>query len=435
LTVLAIVSALFLFDRPAVAQDPGGAAASADSAGPVSPDSADIIRDSLQRPPSEPPFGVLDAIALPFRVLVLPLRLVGMGAAELIGRATAGDPQDPPQIVQSFLDAGFRPGLGTIGPRSGVAATLEYWGVKPLFVEAGFSIRTSARLSGGFELQDSRARLLRAAYTFQRNAAPHFWGTGPSTPEDATTDYQWDQQRVAAIGRSAARRIVFTGELAWEDNRVDRSKGRATNMQDIPEFDSLYGVNERVRYLVANLTGTFDFTRSAAFQRRGLSFTVGGGYFAGVDKTDSDFYRVNLVLQGHIPLNPRQELAFQIRSQINRTVSGESVPFYHLARVGDVWGGRAYHQGRYRDNDMAAILTEWRYEVWRELHGRSRVESFFLFDSGQVQQRIDKIRWSDQKRSFGFGFRLITAREAFLVSYLALGSDGFRYRIRFGTTF
>jgi len=409
--------------------------ASADSAGPVSPDSADVIRASLQRPPGEPPFGVLDAIALPFRVLVLPLQLVGMGAAEVIGRATAGDPAEPPAFVQSLLDAGFQPGLGTIGPRSGVAASLQYVGASPLFVEAGFSIRTSARLSAGLEFQDARARLLRTGYTFQRNGAPHFWGIGPSTPESATTDYLWEQQRVAAIARSAARRVVFTGEVAWEDNRVDRSKGRATNMQDVPEFNELYGVNERVRYLVADLTGTFDFTRPAAFQRRGLLFTVGGGYFAGVSNTDSDFFRLNLTLQGHIPLNPRQELAFQIRSQINRTVVGESVPFYHLARIGDTWGGRAYHQDRFRDNDMAAILTEWRYEVWRELHGRSRVESFFLFDSGQVQHRIDKIRWSDQKRSFGFGFRLITAREAFFISYVAYGSDGFRYRVRFGTTF
>jgi hypothetical protein len=382
----------------------------------VSADSADAIRASLQRPPAEPPFGVLDAIALPFRVLFLPLRLVGIGAAELIGRATAGDPKGVPPLVQSMLDAGFRPGLGSIGPRSGVAAQVQYVGLSPFFLEAAFSIRTSARFSGGLELQDSRARLLRTAYTFQRNAAPHFWGIGPSTSEGAVTDY-------------------FTGELGWEDNRVDRSKGRSANMQDVPEFDSLYGVNERVRYLVADLTGTFDFTRSVGFQRRGLLFTIGGGYFAGVNGTDSDFYRINLILQGAIPLNPRQELAFQLRSQMNRGVSGEGVPFYHLARVGDVWGGRAYHQDRFRDNDTATLMTEWRYEVWRELHGRSRVESFFLFDSGQVQQRIDKIRWSDQKRSFGFGFRLITAREAFLVTYLAYGSDGFRYRVRFSTTF
>ena len=378
---------------------------------------------------------MLDAITLPFRVLVLPLRLVGIGAAELIGRATAGDPKGAPPFVQSMLDAGFRPGLGSIGPRSGVAAQVQYVGLSPFFLEAAFSIRTSARFSGGLELQDSRARLLRTAYTFQHNAAPHFWGIGPSTSEGAVTDYLWDQQRIAAIGRTAQRRIIFTGELGWEDNRVDRSKGRSTNMQEVPEFDSLYGVNERVRYLVADLTGTFDFTMPVGFQRRGLLFTIGGGYFAGVNGTDSDFYRINLILQGAVPLNPRQELAFQLRSQINHGVSGEGVPFYHLARVGDVWGGRAYHQDRFRDNDMATLMAEWRYEVWRELHGRSRVESFFLFDSGQVQQRIDKIRWSDQKRSFGFGFRLITAREAFLVTYLAYGSDGFRYRVRFSTTF
>ncbi len=422
-------------NRPALAQDPAGGAAPVGNAGPVSPDSADIIRASLQRPPAEPPFGVLDAIALPFRVLLLPIQIVGMGAAEVIGRVTAGEPAQPPAFVRNLLDAGFHPGLGTIGPRSGVAARLEYVGARPLFAEAAFSIRTSARLSAGLELQDARARMLRGAYTFQRNAAPRFWGLGPNTTESAVTDYLWDIQRVAVIGRSAARRIVVTGELAWEDNRVDRSAGAASNLQDNPEFSELYGVNERVRYLAADLTGTFDFRRAAGFQQRGLLFTLGGGYFRGVNETDSDFYRLNLILQGHIPMNPRQEVAFQIRSQINRGVSGQGVPFYHLARLGDIWGARAHHQDRFRDNDMAALMTEWRYEVWRELHGRSRVESFFLFDSGQVQQRIDKIRWSDQKRSFGFGFRLITIRETFLVSYVAYGSDGFRYRVRFGTTF
>ena len=425
---LVLVAGLLAPWAPARAQESSGD-------GPVSPDSADAIRAGLDRPPHKPPFDFVDGVTLPFRILVWPLRIVGYGFAELIGAVTQEEAQEVPPIFRWMKDRGFQPAFGSIGPRSGIAAELTYVGAKPLVLDAAFSIRTSQRYMVGLQFEDYLGSLY-AGYTFQRDAEPHFWGVGPDSRKEDRVDYLRDHQRVSVSGMSRVSTVRLYGELTWEDNRVDRGKdGRTQNIQDHPEFSTLYGVDERVRYVLAVASAGLDLTRNLGFQQRGVYLELGSGIYRGIDGTDSDFHRFNLVVRGYVPLNPRQQLAFQIISELNRVDRGEEVPFYHLAILGDNFGARALNQERFRDNDMAALMTEWRYEVWRELQGRSRVETFFLFDTGSVQSDVTRISLSDMKRSFGFGWRLVAQSRANVVNYLAFGPEGLRFRISFSAVF
>ncbi len=425
---LVLVAGLLAPWVPARAQESSGD-------GPVSPDSADAIRAELERPPADPPFDVVDGVTLPFRILVWPLRIVGHGFAELIGAVTQEQPQGVPPVFRWMNERGIRPSFGSIGPRSGIAAELTYVGAKPLVVDAAFSIRTSQRYMVGLQFENYLGSLY-TGYTFQRDAEPRFWGVGNDSRKEDRVDYLRDHQRVSVSGITRVSTVRLYGELAWEDNRVDRGKdSRTQNIQDHPEFSTLYGVNERVRYVLAVASAGLDLTRNSELQQRGVYLELGSGIYRGIDGTDSDFRRFSLVARGYVPLNPRQQFAFQILSELNRVDRGEEVPFYHLAVLGDNLGARALSQERYRDNDMAALMTEWRYEVWRELHGRSRVETFFLFDTGSVQSEITRISLSDMNRSFGFGWRLVAQSRATIVNYLAFGPEGLRFRIRFSAVF
>ncbi|HSG81426.1 MAG TPA: hypothetical protein VLC48_04175, partial [Gemmatimonadota bacterium] len=387
----------------AVLPHTGMALAQSGVAEPVTPEQADAIRDTLQRPPAKPPFDAVDAVALPFKILFLPLRLVGLGFAELAGLAIQPDPKPIP-IVETLKNAGVRAGFGSIGPRSGFALRLGYGGAPPFFLESAVSIRLSQRHRAGFLLLGGSGQSLEAAYTFWRNAAPHFYGIGIGTRKDDERDFLWDQQTVSIAGSGLKRidraaTLAFSADLAYEDNRVDRGRdGDATDIQDDSVYSRLYGVGERVKYVRGGASLGLDLTYSNGLQRRGLSIAGGYQYFRGVADTDSDFQRFDVNVFGYLPLNSRQQLAFQVMTEANRSVSGEGVPFYHLASLGSEQGGRAYHQLRFRDLAMAAFMVEWRWEVWRELHERSRIESFLFYDSGSVAESVLSIQFRNMRR-------------------------------------
>jgi hypothetical protein len=365
---------------------------------------------------------------------------VGLGFAELAGFVVKPDPKPIP-IVETLKAAGIRAGLGTIGPRSGVAASLGYEGLQPFFIEGAISIRLSQRYRAGFSWQDPRGRSLEVAATFWRNAQPYFYGIGVETSEDDKVDYLSDQWAVSLTGSTRkaldrAATLVLSGNLAWEDNSVGRGKSnRVTTIQDDPRYSELYGVSERVKYVRVGASLGLDLTYARGLQRRGLYIEAGYEYFRGVDGTDSDVGRANANLYGYLPLNPRQQLAFRLMTESNTSLGGEGVPFYYLADIGSERGGRAYHQQRFRDLAMAAFMVEWRWEIWRELHERSRVESFLFYDSGSVGSRVFDIQFKNLRRSIGAGWRLTTLQGGSLVNYIAFGDEGFRFRVALSTAF
>jgi hypothetical protein len=401
----------------------------------VPPDSADVIRASLVRPPPKPPFDAVDALGLPFRIALFPIRLVGRANARLVAFTTQAFRPREYGLLERLTDAGIRPELGSIGPRSGIAVGVRFDRWSPFFLETAYSIRRSQRHRVGLEL-DRTGGGLAVSYTFERRAQPHFWGVGPDTEEDDRVDYLWDRQIAAVVGRLGRRLWTFTGGVAYEDNRVGRGfDDERPDIQELPGIDSLYGVNQRTKYVAYNMTAVLDKTRRPGFQRRGYVLELAGALFRGADGTDSDFHRLRGVATGYVPANPRQALAVRGLMEINRSDGGRGVPFTHLASFGDELGGRAYRDGRFRDLAMAAVMAEWRYEVWRELHERGRVESFLLLDAGAVEDRLLDIDVNDLRWSFGFGMRVVWSRRTRGIAALAFGEDGARLSVRFNAAY
>ena len=419
LAAVALPSALDAQDR-----DAGG--------GPVSPDSAALLRAALQRPPPKPPSDAVDAIGLPFRIAVFPLRLVGSGLADVVGVVTIpGPPTFLDRALRDLDRLGFRPSIGTIGPRSGLAARLAYLQLEPAFAEAAISLRGSQRQRVGLRAATASTRL-EVAYTFQRNAEPHFWGIGPGTKEGDRTDYLWDRQEagVRAAGRSGP--LDATVGAAYEDNRVARGFDNGTpDLQTRFDADTLFGAADRTRFVRLDGGASLNLTRPVGFQTRGVYLQLQSSLFLGAAGTDSDFHRIGASAHGYLPLNDRQVLVVRGVVELNRADRGRGLPFTHLASLGDRWGARAYPEGRFRDRDAAAVTLEWRYEVWRELHGRARVEGFVFLDEGGVAPRPSRFATDALVESHGFGMRVVSVSRLRWLGYVAFGEEGARFQAGF----
>jgi hypothetical protein len=402
--------------------------------GPVTPDSADVIRSSFERPPAVPEIDAVDWAAMPFRALFAPLVILGKLNVELAGFAAKILQPQEISIFDRLAAEGFRPRFGTIGTRSGIAAGLLFDRWRPFLLETAFSIRGSQRHIVG--LQFDRARyVFGASYMFQRDGQPHFWGEGVGSKEDQFAAYRWDRQEVSLNGTVRWPYLTLTGSAGYQDNHVGESTdGDALEIIDLPDSIRPYGVDERTRYIVFHLTAGFDRSRFTALSREGYYLELGSALFIGTDGTDSDFWRVNGQITGFVPVNQRQALALRGIAEYNQGY-GQGVPFTHLASLGGLRGARAYRQQRFRDRLMLALMSEWRYEVWRELHERGRAETFFLLDTGTVSDKFGNMSLADLRWSFGFGLRLIFEREVRWLAWLAFGRDGAEIDVQFTRVF
>lgn len=407
-----------------------GASPAQEPEGPVTPDSAQKIRDDLRRPPSNPPFDAVDALTVPIRIATFPLQVIGTGLAEL-GAPVADLKPAVTTALERLAEVGLRPSVGAIGPRSGIAAQMRFTKLEPIFVETAFSVRESQRHRLGLRLAGQPGHL-DGRYTFQRNAAVQFWGIGPDSREEDESDFLWDISEFSGDGSLRIPPVTLRVGAAFEDNRVGRGFDDGTpDVEETFEAATLFGVRERTNYVRFELGTALDLTRLAGLQLRGFYLELGSVLYRGVDGTESDFHRFTGAAHGYIPLNRRQSFALRGIAEINRGDDGPGVPFTHLASLGDSRGARAFSSDRFRDLDMAAIMAEWRYEIWLELHERARIEGFVFVDEGGVSPRLSDLDGSDLRESYGFGLRGISGGHLLALAYLAFGEEGARLQAAF----
>ncbi len=390
-----------------------------------------MIRAALDQPPGQPSFDAIDAIGLPFRIAILPVRLIGIGGAKLVGFTTKLMRPREISIFESLAAAGFKPRFNTIGPRSGQAFGLRFDRFEPVFFESLYSIRRSQHHTAGLTFAGND-RLVEVSYAFSRDAQPYFWGIGPNSRKADESDFRLDRQTVGANASFRLRRFTIGGGLGYEDNRVAR--GFDDSKPDVGDTFSdtqLFGVDERNRYAVLNLAASIDGTHLQGLQPRGVFAELSTSVFLGVDGTDNDLHRIKGAVNGYLPLNPRQAFALRGITEANLRESGPGVPFTHLAALGGDRGARAYRTLRFRDRAMIALMSEWRYEVWHELHERGRAEGFLLLDVGGVENSLSEFDADDLRFSYGFGMRLNWGGQARWLAYLAFGDEGARFDMDF----
>ena len=127
-------------------------------------------------------------------------------------------------------------------------------------------------------------------------------------------------------------------------------------------------------------------------------------------------------LEGLLPVTDRHLLSVRSRVTASRE-DGGPIPFTHLAELGGDDGLRAYSSGRFRDRDLFTVGAEWRWEVWRELRERGRIEAFLFYAEGGVAHDLTR-DFPDLVDSKGFGLRFVWLGEYQGEGYAAFGQDG-----------
>jgi hypothetical protein len=421
--------------------------------GLVSVDSADALRAAAERPPGEPPFDGWDAVSLPFRAVLLPVKVLSVGVQAVLGEAFR--PRPASFLIRGLRSArrwGLAYGVGGVGPRSGPGLELRLERYGPLFVESAITTRTSQAHSVGLALGDPVRRVtdvelgddlrlepprdreagwgLEVAGSFRRFAEPHFWGVGPGSVAADESDYRWDRWEVAAAGSYRSSHLGVRAGVAREENQVAPGlDGDTPNLSRRFDPATLFGADEETRFLRFDLKGMLDLVRWEELQQRGFRAEGGPTVFRGVGGTDEDFVRWDLALSGYLPINRRQQLALHGLGVVHAGATGRGVPFTHLASLGGERGLRGFATDRFRDRHTAALMSEWRYEVWREKHGNVRVEGLLFLDAGAVAPEVEALGEDGLETSWGIGARVLAVDDVVVLGYVGLGGDRTRLQV------
>ena len=394
------------------------------SEGPVSPDSADKLREGLERPPAKGPTDAVDVVEFPFKVVLFPLALVGHGVSALLDVAV-----QPPssgglgKVYRDLTTWGLTPAIGGLGERSGTGAALLFTHFKPLFLEAGWTFRGWQLYRGGFRGDWGNTNVEFAVGWYRQNSLL-FWGFGPESPDDARSEYRWDQGFLAMTGHVPfGQAVKLEVSAGFERNDVAVRSGP---LDTVPVF----GEGE-TRFAQATANLVWDLSHVEKFQPRGVRFMLGASGFLGSEDTSTEFWRLSGGAEGYVPLNDRQELALRGLVDVMRGNESGDIPFMYLSSIGGTEVLRSYNTSRFRDRDRLALTAEWRYEVWRDLHERSRIEGFVFWDEATVAEMLSSIE--EFRTSAGFGARFIFGYRVRAVTFLAFGAEGARFTFSFST--
>jgi hypothetical protein len=390
---------------------------------------ADSARASFERPPGSHSADWVDVVEFPLKIIGYPLdillvRFPGWLAASLTA------PRPPNFLTRTYRDMvewGLKPAIrSTIGPRSAVAVELQFNRYRPFYLHTAVSRRLSQRHRAGVVLGDDR-RWLASELKWQRHSELPWYGIGARTSKADRTFYRRDWFDAAVRGGFAATpKLAFNAGVGYENNLIGDPVLADNSLFDQVDPDTLPGSRERTEYLRFELAGNVYLTRMGDFQQRGVSLGVAGIVFRGVGGTESDFHQFTGFAQGYLPVNDRQLLALRLVTDITRGDAGEGTPFFRLASLGGSRSNLGYPSNRFRDRDMLGLMSEWRYEVWRELHERTRAEVFIFFHYGAVAERLGEMFDSSDfwNASYGFGLRIAAPTMLIGAAYLGFNPKG-----------
>lgn len=393
---------------PAGAQEPDG--------GPVSPDSAAVLRERLERPPDEHGLTLGEVVNAPLRLVGMPLGWAFEGVLLVLPVA-----REVPSIFGSLARYDLYPSITTgLGPRSGVGLAVRYEGLSPIELETAFAISASQRHTATFRF----GRAVEVVGYFRRHAQEKFWGIGPDTPEADGADFRWDQWGGTARGRLSTGVFTLSAGVGLEENAVGRGgDGSVDDLQDVFDPAQLFGARADTRFLRTELGAAVELLDRDTLQITGVELEARAERFDGRDDTESDFTLLRANGLALVPVGLRHTLAFTGRVELTRDVSGD-VPFTHLPSLGGGPGLRAYDSGRFRDRDLFALGSELRYEVWRDLRERGRAEGYVFWEEGGVGSSLDDV--PETYSSYGVGLLLLWTGRVLGDAYLAFGDDGAR---------
>jgi len=184
-----------------------------------------------------------------------------------------------------------------------------------------------------------------------------FWGIGPRTPSSAEERYERRRARWRGGPRRRVTGPLFAGLLVdamWYHAIYTDPDGVFTR-QEIP--------GERGGVTVgAGPSLAFDSRDNTAATRRGSFVSTTFVWFGRPIGSDYEFTKVILEARQFVALGREHVLGFRFAGEFQHG----NVPYYHLAYFGGDELLRGYFLGRYRDQNLIALESEYRFPlVWK----------------------------------------------------------------------
>lgn len=400
---------------------------------------ADSMRAQLVQPPGS--YGgvrTMDVIRVPFQLFGATLTLGLAGVAAVYGVADEVLIEPALKVRDALAEVDVEASVGTLGNRSYPAVVLRYQGFAPFYAEAGYSLRQYQHFAAGYEAGDS-TRGGRAAATYQRLRAPHFYGVGPDSRYEDRADYAHDLLEAAGLfwWAPADGPLTLSAGGGWERNEIGRGwDDHRTDLQDRPFAGTLVGLEEPTEFVRLQAGADLDRTFVEHLQTRGARLLGELVHYQGVGGTPSSFLQAAADARLFFPVNPRQLVAMRVMAEETLGEGEDGVPFTHLARLGDDDGLRGHTSRRFRDRALLAGQLEWRYEAyWHPGFSDRRVEGFAFLDAGMVAPSLADMALSEFRATPGLGIRWIEGGRSRVEGYVAFGGGRARLDLELGRTF
>lgn len=341
------------------------------------------------------------AVALPKKItcIYLMVMLLGLfgwlpGAAQTFVKPV----QDSGKKVQTLV-VPFALKTPEMGWGGGLSASVSF---KTSF--RGDSLtRTSVIQAIGFYTQNKQnVQALDASIFFPKEnyilllQASHnyfpdkFWGIGPHTSDQPWERYTYEHLYASPHLKKRVYRRLFAGVLYEVQNvfRVNYSQG---GVFDTSRF---YG---KSKYLVSGpgLSFSFDSRNKTFWPEKGIYLLAQTTRFTQHFASDYDLTKLMLDLRYYKRVYKHQILALQLYSY--QTFG--NTPLRDLGSLGGSNNMRGFYQGRFRANNVATLIAEYRIPVYR------RWSACLFGGMGTVYNTPQVFAAGDLKYSYGGGIR------------------------------
>ena len=221
-----------------------------------------------------------------------------------------------------------------------------------------------------------------------------YWGIGNETPDLDEPEFE-----SRAFGFDATLQLppIFkfiegttTGFIfdLYNSDVVDTRDNPALEDEEIRGIDG--GASTGL-----GLSWTWDTRDQVFYPTHGRYYQLKSVFYGSWLGGDFDFNRYDVDLRQYISLKPQQILALQGYVQC----IGGNPAFYEMPALGGQRIMRGYYQGRYRDEVLAAVQTEYRGHI------RGRLGFVAFAAVGDVGTRLVDVKIKDLKTSLGGGIR------------------------------
>jgi hypothetical protein len=259
-----------------------------------------------------------------------------------------------------------------------------------------------------------------------------FYGIGPESDRADRTDFDLRQ---GAVGFSAGVRptpwFAVGGTTEYLRPRLgpggDNKVPNATQVFSLAQLPGWAEQHDFVR-----VEGFADAHTAEPFMnpRKGGKYRVAVARYSDRSGNEDGFTRVDVDVQQYLSIfNERRVFALRAMGSFSDVAGEAEMPFYLMRTLGGGQTLRGFRDFRFRDRHLLAVQAEYRFEILTALDGA------IFYDAGQVAPKLDRLRWRDFERDWGFGLRFGGNGGVFLRLDLAYGGEGPRTWLRFGHVF